>query len=383
MPVVTIPAVELMKTGTWDASTGRTTVTPDDFQAIVAAYKDRLIDKPPVKIGHDDSRFQDENGQPPATGDGSPAYGWIANPRVSADGNTLIGDLVGVPEKLASIIPAAFRRRSVELSWGVRTAAGKTYRAVLRGIALLGEAAPAVKNLDDIMALYTAGAVIGKSTDLLVESTFTADVQPAAPVVPDSEPITTDPGGTHMAYPKAVLAALGLKDDAKLADVLDAVNKLKPNTDAAGNELDEHGNPVEKLADGTIAPATPPVVTAPVPAAVQTAATGVDTELVHMTRAQFSALTEGAEAGRRALGNLDAQRRDAIISTALSGGRIHINDQARYRAILDVDEKTGTELLAALTPVYQVTSFGQPVGLPATDAVDTATLDAYKKELGL
>lgn len=164
MATVTIPDVELVSAGTWDASTGRSTITPDDLASAVQAFSDHLIDKPAVKIGHTDPRFSDGNH------DGAPAFGWIDNIRTSPDGQKLLGDLVGVPAKLAGIMAAAYRRRSVEMSFGVRTAAGKVYRAAVTGLALLGATAPAVKNLADVYALYSAGNTVDHSSAILIGS---------------------------------------------------------------------------------------------------------------------------------------------------------------------------------------------------------------------
>lgn len=186
MATVTVPDVELVSAGTWDASTGRSTITPDDLTSAVQAFSDHLVNKPPVKIGHTDPRFSDGNH------DGAPAFGWIENIRTSPDGQKLLGDLVGVPAKLAEIMPAAFRRRSIEMAYGYRTAAGKVYRAVVTGLALLGAQAPAVRNLADVVALYTAGNTVEDFEALLVVD------------VPDSA--TTEVGPEVMA---AAAASIG------------------------------------------------------------------------------------------------------------------------------------------------------------------------------
>jgi hypothetical protein len=150
--------VELCAVGNWNASKGDGTLTPEDIAAMAAAARDPFADKVPIKIGHTDSRFQDAYGNPPEDQDGHPAYGWVENIRASDDGRTLYGDYVGVPAKLAEVIPSAFRGRSVEFVPGKRLG-GKVYRAVLTGLALLGQSAPAVKGLADVMALYSAGSV--------------------------------------------------------------------------------------------------------------------------------------------------------------------------------------------------------------------------------
>lgn len=146
----TIRDVELVKVGTWAASTGVTKVSRSDLESMLAAHADGLVDKGPVKLGHI-SPLNDD------LGDGAPAYGWVVPTRIGPDANgvdTLYGDLVGMPAQLAAIAPTAYRRRSVEIAWEVKTAQGKTYAAVLTGVALLGTTPPAVKGLADLVALY-------------------------------------------------------------------------------------------------------------------------------------------------------------------------------------------------------------------------------------
>lgn len=142
---VTVPNVQLVKVGTWPASTGMTRVTPEDLESMVAAEADPAVLPAVVKLGHLDPRF-----------DGEPAYGWVRNLRIV--GEVLVGDLADVPAGLAEILPKAFRQRSVEIAWGVRTAGGTRHKAALAGLALLGSTPPAVAGLADIEALYRTAA---------------------------------------------------------------------------------------------------------------------------------------------------------------------------------------------------------------------------------
>lgn len=146
--LVTIPDVELAKVGTWDASTGTVTFTDEDFAAAVAAQADPAIRNGIIKLGH--------KKQP--GGLELPTIGRIVNLRTKDEGGTLVGDLTGVPEWLAEIIPTAFPSRSIEGCFNYRTGNGNTYRFVLEAIALLGESLPAVENLADIATLYGVAA---------------------------------------------------------------------------------------------------------------------------------------------------------------------------------------------------------------------------------
>ena len=107
--------IPICRAGEWNGLTGKAVVTPDDLQAVVAAYQDGEVDKARVKLGHVSS-LNDQ-----ALGDGAPAFGWVDNPRVSDDGKTLLGDLVDVPRRLGEVVGRGYRNVSVELRKNVRT----------------------------------------------------------------------------------------------------------------------------------------------------------------------------------------------------------------------------------------------------------------------
>ncbi len=145
----TIPGVELIRTGTWDLSTGPWEVTPADLLAAVAAHRAGAVRRPPVKLGHVDPRF-----------DGEPSYGYVDNLRIVDNGQTLVGDLVGLPPMLADLIPVAYADRSVEGVQGFVDASGQAYSFALTGVALLGAEQPGVtslRSLADVGALYGLG----------------------------------------------------------------------------------------------------------------------------------------------------------------------------------------------------------------------------------
>lgn len=168
MPNRQYPAQEMAKPGSFNASTGRISLTVADFKNMVAAFND-LKGKYmfPLKLGHND-------GQKLLKNDGLPAAGWIANLRL--DGDTLISDFVDVPEGVAKLIDAkALRAKSIEYMRNV-TVAGKRYPIVLIGCALLGENLPAVDSLNDIADLYTAASLQapdfeGEAVEVLAAST--------------------------------------------------------------------------------------------------------------------------------------------------------------------------------------------------------------------
>ncbi|MGV9666942.1 phage protease [Nocardia niigatensis] len=168
LPVPAAPAlshlaqVELMRVGTWDASTGRHTFTPDDLAYAVAATDCPAVHRPRIKLGHTDPRF-----------DGEPAVGWVDHLAV-VDGGTLIGDLVGMPGWLATpdvnghtVIASAYPQRSIEGEYDYMCALGHCHPFVLTGLALLGITDPAIgtlASLQDVAALYGVAASSGPRT---------------------------------------------------------------------------------------------------------------------------------------------------------------------------------------------------------------------------
>lgn len=149
LKVKNLRGVPIVRTGTWFASTGPVTITAEDLEDAVRAQSDPEIDEAVLKPGHTGPLRDLLLGM----GDAAPGIGWPKNLRVEEHpegGHQLIGDVVGVPEPLAEVMPLAFRRRSAELSWGVTTPSGNRYRMVLTGLALLGQFNPAVKGLEPI-----------------------------------------------------------------------------------------------------------------------------------------------------------------------------------------------------------------------------------------
>lgn len=119
--------------------TGTITATRADIASIIAAAP--ALPDPVIKIGHDDPRFS-----------GSPSLGRIVNLRTADQGNTLIGDLVDMPQWLVDAAPKHFAQRSIEAVSNF-VSNGNVYRMVLTGLALLGASLPAVTDLDSLQDL--------------------------------------------------------------------------------------------------------------------------------------------------------------------------------------------------------------------------------------
>lgn len=138
----TIRGVELVKTGTWQISTGTWTVTPADLKSAVDAHQAGVLRKPVIKLGHDSP-----------LGDAAPALGYVDNLRLSADGNTLLGDLTDVPALLGDVLQHHYPDRSVEGLTDYTAPDGTTWPLVLTALALLGATAPGIDTLQSLQGL--------------------------------------------------------------------------------------------------------------------------------------------------------------------------------------------------------------------------------------
>lgn len=405
MRTSTIKGVELVSVGTWAASTGVTTITRDDLEAMLAAHADGFVDKGPIKLGHV-SKLND------ALGDGEPAFGWVVPTgiRKNAHGrDTLIGDLVGMPSQLAAIAPTAYRRRSVELAWDVKTPAGKTYRAVLTGVALLGAQAPAVAGLADVLALYTAApADTGRAetievVDGLEENTVAVAMLAAAraagapsdqldamadaagardtvdlpPPVEDagnddletSTQTSTQEGRTMTVTDEQIRKALNLEAD---ADVDAEVNRIiaERETEAAtatGTQTAEPAATATGTATATEPPATPELVGAG-------AATGAGTETVQLSAGTWAEAQRDIEWAR-------TQRRQQVLDGAVQAGRISPAEVSHFAAALERDEQGTTTLLAGLTPRFATSELGADHA-PNSETADKAFDDFERGVFG-
>lgn len=138
----TIPGVELAKVGRWEAMTGVFRVTKADLRSAVEAHQAGVLRKPVIKIGHDDDRDTD------------PAMGYVDNLRLTNDGNTLVGDFVNVPARLAALIPLAYPERSVEAFVDYyEQSTGRTWPLIIDAIALLGATGPAISELQSLQGV--------------------------------------------------------------------------------------------------------------------------------------------------------------------------------------------------------------------------------------
>lgn len=420
MRTATIKDVALVSVGTWAAATGVTTVTRSDLESMLAAHADQLVDHAPVKLGHA-SALND------AIGDGNPAYGWVVPTRIGTNAAgkvTLFGDLVGMPAQLADVAPTAYRRRSVEIAWDVKTPAGKTYRAALVGIALLGAQAPAVKGLDDVLALYSAQPVeerreslevvegledqpaavrvlahlraAGATTEELTDLAAAAGARDTADVPPPVEDAgehgtqntatqTTQEGRTMTVTDEQLRKMLGLEAD---ADVDAAVAAAIAEREAQAGTAT--GAPAAPATATTGTPAAPAAPAAPATGTQPEAtATGTQTPELVGAGAGGGDGTVQLSAGSWAEAQRDIEwarneRRRQVLDGAVREGRISPAERGKltselaagetvsgFAAQLERDEQGTTTLLSGLTPRFTVTELGQDHA-PNAEAGDKA-----------
>jgi hypothetical protein len=151
--LTTIEGVPLVTTGTYDLQSGETTFTEEDLLAAVRALEDPAVHPPRVKINGLAASFD-----PEAHG-GEPALGRVENMRVSADGQTLLGDFL-VPPWLADAMSWAYPARSIEGAQAWRSPTGNVHDLVVSAVALLGVDPPGVATLPDLQDLLTDGATV-------------------------------------------------------------------------------------------------------------------------------------------------------------------------------------------------------------------------------
>ena len=370
--------VPLCRAGEWNGLTGKAVVTPDDLAAVVDAYQDREVDRARVKLGHVSS-LNDQ-----ALGDGAPAFGWVSNPRVSDDGKTLLGDLVDVPRRLGEVVGRGYKNVSVELRKNVRTPSGRTHPTVLSGLALLGAAAPAVKGLDDLVALYASepipdtptdgcqdGAVVTISLGDALDPVTHTDIPTPSPVACDGEPDSPERPGREkegepsMAFLDQARELYGLPADASEDQILERMTALSeapadPDTTVKAEETDVTGDP--DVAEPDLKSET---VDAP--------------ETVTVSKAQWDELT--AQVAELAA-ERKAKHQEQVIESALSEGRIAPAEREKWTTALSAAPEATETLLSSLAPRVNVREQGSDVALSASTTDNDDKFNQWADKVG-
>jgi hypothetical protein len=160
--LTTIEGVPLIRTGTYELSSGTRTFAEEDLRAAADAWStDPAVKDPRVKIDSVAAAL----GLDDAAHGGEPAFGRFTNLRVSEDGQTLLADFVG-PKSVAAAMTWAYPSLSIEgPPPGWVSATGRAHELVVSAVALLGVHWPGVTTLDDFHEFLTDGPKIEATKD--------------------------------------------------------------------------------------------------------------------------------------------------------------------------------------------------------------------------
>ena len=394
MSYVTVPDVPLVKVGTWNGSTGPRSITEQDLADMVDAAASGELDKAVVKKGHLDPRHNNP------TWDGEPAYGQVANLRLADNGQTLIGDMVNVPEDLATSMKSAYPNRSVEIAWNVRLKDAtqkvrKQFRAALSGLALLGATPPAVKGLGGPrvagLSAFSAGdyeidtySMAFEDEDALSGSDLMAAIEVAlTEQLPGGAPVTHFTSDGTAFFTTAIGSySVGFEVDGGIVRLSDEIEQLAKtpvvphpggNPDHPENTTSEEKEPTvafnkqlrEKL--GLPESATDEEVLAKVGSA---SAFSEDGLTVTVSAAAFSELTESNAANATALAelqkNANAERRDGLIDAFAEAGKMHPTEAKYWRDQLDKNEADTVAFMEARTAIVPVHERGSVTAQPTS-----------------
>lgn len=196
LQMVTMPAlggwpnVEIAQTGQWDISTGRVTLTADDFANAIAAMECTAIRKPILKLGHQEAM---PSGVTKKRTDGEPAIGYIDNMATADEGHTIVGDYTGMPGWLAAITPSAYPDRSMEASWDFKCQLGHVHPFVITAVSLLGVTPPGIGTLDSLADVANLYGIIAS---VPVSAGFSVSIQAKGETMPSPQPTQVAAGVT-------------------------------------------------------------------------------------------------------------------------------------------------------------------------------------------
>ncbi|MGY4101607.1 hypothetical protein ACW2Q0_18930 [Nocardia sp. R16R-3T] len=316
--LATLRNVPVLKVGRFNASTGPFEITKADLAAAVKAAQS--LPAPRVKIGHRQK-----------WSDGEPALGAVENLRLSADGATLLGDLVGLPAWLAKVAESAYPNRSIEAEFDYQAADGTTHPFVLTGLALLGTEQPAVgelPSLKDVQDLYGLAAarqrrhvVIATSAEGKMMTVRAAD--PADTPATSSDDAQTLDGDQWT----AVCQMAGVEETVTVDELLAA---LAGRLEASAGDV--------KAGRG---------------------------RGIWMSHADHQALKIEAEKGRQAIEAAAKSDRERVIGDAVRSGKIAAASRSEWTRLMEADAGATKRLLASLpdqgaVPLSEIGHASQP-----------------------
>jgi hypothetical protein len=357
--LITITQVPIARVGDWPAASGSGVIEVSDIQSMIAASQDPEIQAAgPIRgwLGHNGAI--DEWGDPVARSPyntAEPAIGTVQNLAASDDGQTLLADLVDIPEIVAVFWP----QRSIETVHGVVTSDGTRYQTVLTGMAYLGRSDPAVGGMPDLLeamnaststALSGAGVRFDGRPSFL--SALPRDVQAPA----DDE---TTARVTRRALAQAAhtdLAPTGGDSPAAAAAPTTEQPMPQSTTPPAESEPDDERHPdddpnavipgenEQERNEEREAPASNGETPPPAPAG---ATVTVDAEAFAQLQSRLATLEANETARVQAAHEAD---RTALLSGAVEAGRFPESRRDHYARRYDSDPEGTRAEIEALTP---------------------------------
>lgn len=277
----------------------------------------------PVKLGHGDTQALLKRSG--LSDDEMPAAGWLENFRVSK--GKLLADMKAVPAKLASLMKAGrYRHRSVELGRVTSQVDGEKYEPVVLGVGLLGAKAPAVRTLDDIVALHNDDGI---EPERVIEYVAEAEEEDAEVSV---DTTTVKPKGTAKVkltdeQVESIAEALSIEEADPAARRTAVMTKLEEAVEPEAPAEETPAEPVEPEAPAEEEP---------------------EAEASALSDAEIEVLKAKAENGERAFKALHEQRREVAIEAAMKAGKIDPSKVEKWRGYYDENEERTVELIGDL-----------------------------------
>ena len=265
LETVSLPDVPILTVGKHTGSSGVTRdYTPEVLRTIVRNH-DRLrklggfralLKLGFFKIDHDEEQELRRSLRTiDKAPDGMPAIGWPD--RLKVRGNTLLGDFVKVPKRIAALLKAgAFPGRSPEVKWNARhPETGEQIGPALWAVSLLGAKQPAIKTLADIESLYHKEKEVDAECEILYfaeseesESGETVLVPLVVEPTKSKESKMAEKVVSTELYEEAVRNAAAAKTESDRT-ILDLQNKLTDAEGQVGDLTTERDGVVDRLSE--------------------------------------------------------------------------------------------------------------------------------------
>lgn len=324
--------------------------TEAQLEELAATHRELAEVRSPIKLGHSkDQPLLRESGLVDAAG--APAAGWLENYRVGTGDKAgkLLVDLRKVPARLAGLVESgAFRTRSVELASYTPPTPGAKPRTIVSALAFLGGRMPAVRTLDDVVALYEAAPHVAIPGDppegvRVLDYTVNGDAARLEPIKESMTDVTFTPDQVA-----ALAKSLGVpeKDAAKIepAKLLEAATAKAAADAEALTAAEAAKTEAARELEATKAEL-----------ATATAAAGGDASKLADTIRELSAKADQGAAANEAL---RVMRRDTLIGDAVKAKKIAPAKVAEFVRDYDAAPEVVERIIGNLEPLVDSRSYG-------------------------